>query len=114
MRRNIAILAIVICGALSAPAGALAQTRFAQQDPFGDVRGNFSAEEARNARDTGEVNLTGAQAIQIAQGQYPGAEYLDLSLRGDGQPQYVVRLRTADGRRVEVVIDARSGAVLRR
>lgn len=114
MRRNIAILAIVLCGALSAPTGAFAQSRFAQQDPFGDMRGNFSAEEARNARQTGEVNLTASQAIEIALAQHPGAEYLDLVLRGGGQPQYVVRLKTPDGRRVEVAIDARSGAVLRR
>jgi len=119
MSRKIAILAVAIAGAtltgvMAAPHSASAQLRFAQQDPFGDLRQNYSAEEARDARQSGQVNVTAPQAIEIARAQYPGAEYLDLVLRGGGDPQYVVRLRTADGRRVEVVIDARTGAVVRR
>jgi hypothetical protein len=130
MQRTIAILAVVLAGALAAGGGAHAQDpfggrdRFAQQqqpfgqpppgngrDPLGDMRGNFNAEQARGARQAGAVNIDSVQARAAALNQFPGAEYLDLELRGN-PPAYHVVLKSPDGRRVNVIVDAQTGQVL--
>ncbi|GEM_PF-7127925 len=108
MPSKTAILAIALCGAIFAPGAALAQ------NPFGGLQQNYNAEQARDARESGDVRITAQMARMIAESQYPGAEYLDLFLSGGDKPIYTVRLKTADGRRVEVVLDAQTGAVLRR
>ncbi len=108
MTRRAVIFAIAATCAFTAGLPAAAQ------NPFGDMRQNYNAEQARDARRGGQV-IPGAQARAIAMAQHPGAEYVNLTLGSDGQREvYSVRLRTRDGRIVEVVLDARTGAVLRR
>lgn len=106
MHRRIVISAAFLA-AFAAAGPAMAQ------GGFGDLRQNYSAQEAREARDAGQV-IDARQAISIALAQIPGAEYLDLFLSGSGMPVYTVILRTPDGRRAEIMIDARTGAVLGR
>lgn len=104
MHRRIAISAIILAAlAASGPAAA--------QGGPGNSQRNYSAEEARTAREAGQV-ISAREAIAIAMSRIPGSEYLDLFLSGGGMPVYTVRLRTPDGRRAEVLIDARTGAVL--
>lgn len=102
MRSRIAIFAFAAALAASGPA--VAQNGF-------DLRQNYDAEQARDARRSGDVQVTGSQAIMIAQARYPGSEYLELFLSGGDMPVYTVRLKTADGRRVDVKVDARTGEV---
>lgn len=76
-----------------------------------DMRNNYSAGQARDARDSGDV-LPALRAISIVRGRYPGSEVLNAQLRGGSSPQWVVTILTREGRRVDVVVDARTGQVL--
>lgn len=94
-------LMLSVSGAVLPMAGAHAQ----------DMRNNYSAGQARDARDSGDV-LPALRAISIVRGRYPGAEVLNAQLRGGSSPQWVVTILTREGRRVDVIVDARTGQIL--
>jgi uncharacterized membrane protein YkoI len=79
-----------------------------------DARPHAAAAEARGqARQARPVPMS--QVRQAVRQRYPGAEILDSWLRRDrnGNPvEYVVRIVTRDGRRLDVRVDARSGRVI--
>jgi len=84
--------------------------------PFGiagyaQVRSSLSPDQARNARQQSQV-LPVSQVIAIAQARHPGTQVLDVVLSDGAQPRYRVILKTRDGRRIDVVIDAKTGRVL--
>lgn len=74
-------------------------------------RNSWSADQARDAQRQGRV-LSAREIVSIAQSRHPGSEVLDVSLSGGNNPRYTVILKTRDGRRVDVTLDARSGRVL--
>jgi len=76
-----------------------------------NVQNNYSAGQARDARDSGDV-MPALRAISIVRGRYPGAEVLNAQLQGGSSPQYVVTILTREGRRVNVIVDARTGQVI--
>ncbi|WP_394694186.1 PepSY domain-containing protein [Hyphobacterium sp.] len=75
------------------------------------MQNNYSAGQARDARDSGNV-IPAVRAISIVRGRYPGAEVLNAQLQGGSSPQYVVTILTREGRRVNVIVDARTGQVI--
>lgn len=51
-------------------------------------------------------------AIAAVRRAYPGADVLDGHLVNAGNPYYVIRILTREGRRLDVRVDARTGRVL--
>lgn len=76
-----------------------------------DVRDRYTADEARDAVRSGDV-LPALQVIRDVRQRYPGAEVLDAELERGSQPRYIIKILTRDGRRVDVIVDARTGAIL--
>ncbi|MBA4802774.1 MULTISPECIES: PepSY domain-containing protein [Euryhalocaulis] len=81
------------------------------QDMYAQMRSTWSADQARNAQEEGRV-LPASQIIRIAQARHRGSQVLDVSLSGGRTPVYTVILKTRDGRRVDVTLDARTGRIL--
>ena len=111
MLRNLLILA----GALSvfaAPAGADGNDA-AVVEPAGyaNLQDRYTAPEARDARRQGDV-VPALRVISEVRRRYPGADVLDAELEGGGSPRYVIKILTREGRRVDVVADARTGQIL--
>lgn len=108
MMKNVLIAIASAFVALGSPvagdASALVQSR-------PDLRDRYSADEARDAVRSGNV-LPALQVIREVRQRYPGAEVLDAELEGGSQPRYIIKILTRDGRRVDVIVDARSGAIL--
>jgi len=109
---------IILAGALSviaAPANASgpdASTRTAVQPAgYASLQDRYSAPEARNARRQGDV-VPALRVISEVRRRYPGADVLDAELEGGNAPRYVIKILTRDGRRVDVVADARTGQIL--
>lgn len=82
----------------------------AAQSPF---RNNFSADEARQARQQGRV-LGASEVMRIVQQRYPHLRAADARLvqNGRADPQYQVKMLSPDNRVVEVIVDARTGRIL--
>ncbi len=85
-------------------------------DPLTDLaelqnRDRYTAGEARDSRNSGDV-VPAIRVISQVRRRYPDAQVLDAELEGGSQPRYVVKILTADGRRVDVVADARTGRIL--
>lgn len=80
-------------------------------DMFSQNRSSWSAEQARDAQRQGRL-MPASQIIKIAQARHRGSQVLDVSLSGGGNPRYTVILKTHDGRRVDVTLDARTGRIL--
>jgi uncharacterized membrane protein YkoI len=107
MLRHLIIIAAVLASA-AAPAAADAQKGPGMdQDP----RGRLSPSEARDARQQGSV-VPALRVISAVRQRYPGAEVLDAELQGGAAPRYIVRILTREGRRLDVVADARTGQLL--
>ena len=75
------------------------------------MQNNYSAGQARDARDSGDV-LPALRVISIVRGRYPGAEVLNAQLQGGSSPQYVVTILTREGRRVNVIVNAQTGQII--
>lgn len=113
--KHIALLAAAVIGA-ALPAAADAQPRWQRGDDAGFQdrgRGRGNAEnEDRGARRGGYERpgqtISMSQAINIARSRVPG-RVLDAGMAGSN---YRVRLMTANGRVVDFIIDAGSGAIL--
>lgn len=76
-----------------------------------DIQNRYTAPQARDARDAGDV-LPALRVISIVRNRYPGADVLDARLQRGSTPQYIVTILTREGRRVDVIVDARSGRIL--
>ncbi|MCW5725186.1 MAG: hypothetical protein KIS81_09520 [Maricaulaceae bacterium] len=121
MRKSILLLALagLLLGAAPAAAQSPVQTAgeeltlvaSLQRPRPSDMRGGYSADEARDARRSGDV-LPAVQVIREVRMRYPGSEVLDARLMGGAQPQYVVRILARDGQRRDVYVDARTGRIL--
>jgi len=53
-----------------------------------------------------------SQAVAAVRRAHPGAQVLSHRLVNSGNPYYVIRIVTRDGRRLDVRVDARSGRVI--
>lgn len=76
-----------------------------------DPRSRFSADEARDQRQSGNV-VPARVAIDNVRRRYPGAQVLDVELVRSGAPFYIVKILTQDGRRLDVRVDGVSGRVM--
>jgi uncharacterized membrane protein YkoI len=76
-----------------------------------DPRSRYSADEARDARQSGDV-MPARDAINAVRRQYPGAQVLDTQLIRTGSPHYVVRILDRNGNRIDVRVDARNGRIM--
>jgi uncharacterized membrane protein YkoI len=103
---NARFLAIVCATlAIAAPFGAVAQ----QNDSLG-AGWREQQNEARRGVQQGNVSL--AQVIETIRRTTPGRQ-LDAGLETAGGRQvYRVRWAAADGRRIDYLVDAKSGAIL--
>ncbi|WP_291844059.1 PepSY domain-containing protein [Maricaulis sp.] len=105
---------IILAGALSviaAPAGADGPAIAVQPTGYASLQDRYSAPEARDARRQGDV-VPALRVISEVRRRYPGADVLDAELEGGASPRYVIKILTQDGRRVDVVADARTGQIL--
>lgn len=84
-------------------------------EPFGmkvfQSRDRYTAGEARDARRQGDV-VPALRVISRVRQRYPRANVLDAELERGANPRYIVKILTEDGRRIDVVADARTGAIL--
>lgn len=84
-------------------------------EPFGmkvfQSRDRYTAGEARDARRQGDV-VPAIRVISQVRQRYPRANVLDAELERGANPRYIVKILTEDGRRIDVVADARTGAIL--
>ncbi|HYD43626.1 MAG TPA: PepSY domain-containing protein [Phenylobacterium sp.] len=107
-----ALIAAAVIGA-ALPAAVDAQPRWQRDDPAEfQNRGRGEGRDGPPRRGGFErqgQTISMSQAINIARGRVPG-RVLDAGMAG---ANYRVRLMTADGRVVDFVIDAGSGAILR-
>ncbi|MHA6288279.1 PepSY domain-containing protein [Maricaulis sp. CAU 1757] len=76
-----------------------------------DPRDRYTAGEARDLRRQGDV-VPALRVISAVRQRYPGADVLDAELEGGANPRYVIKILTADGRRIDVIADARTGQIL--
>lgn len=76
-----------------------------------DPRDRYTAGEARDMRRQGDV-VPALRVISAVRQRYPGADVLDAELEGGANPRYVIKILTADGRRIDVIADARTGQIL--
>lgn len=104
MMRAFTITAALAAAILAAGAQPSAAQNF-------DARSNYSAEEARNARQSGDV-LPVREVIEIVRRAFPGSRVLDAELVRTASPHYVVKILDPDGRRMDVRVDARSGRIM--
>jgi uncharacterized membrane protein YkoI len=101
---------------------AIAMSAFGPVSAFGDDIGQldalikirqdrWSVDDARRGREEGEI-VPALRVISAVRERYPGAEVLDAEVVEDNPPQYVIKIRTRDGRRVDVIADAQTGRIL--
>jgi len=106
---------IILCGALSVIAApALADgpaVSSVQPAGYASMQDRYTAPQARDARRQGNV-VPALRVISEVRRRYPGADVLDAELEGGASPRYVIKILTQDGRRVDVVADARTGQIL--
>lgn len=106
-----ALLAAAVIGA-ALPAAADAQARWQRGEPvaFQDRGGRGGERDGprRGGFERQGQTISMSQAINIARARVPG-RVLDAGMAG---ANYRVRLMTADGRVVDFIIDAGSGAIL--
>lgn len=75
------------------------------------MQDRLTAGQARNARDAGDT-ISANRAISIVRGRYPGADVLQAQMHRGASPRWVVTILTREGRRINVSVDARTGAIL--
>ena len=105
--KQIAIITALVLSLYSIPAEASPASWLASMQ----TRSNWNADQARDARTQGKV-LPVSRVIAIAQRRHPGSQVLDVSMSGSSNLRYTVILKTRDGRRIDVIIDAEDGRVL--
>lgn len=75
------------------------------------TRDRYTAGEARDERRQGNV-VPALRVISMVRQRYPGADVLDAELEGGASPRYVIKILTRQGRRIDVIADARTGQIL--
>lgn len=76
-----------------------------------DPRSRYSADEARNQSQSGNV-VPARVAIDAVRQRYPGAQVLDVELVRSGSPYYIVKILTQEGHRLDVRVNAVTGRVM--
>lgn len=110
MRLRFSLLAMALgLTALSGVAEAQRDGRFG--GPFGQ---RWDSDQARDAVRQGR-HMPFRDVIRAVQGQVPGAPRGQpiLQEQGGGRAVYLLRWQTPDGRLLDLVVDAETGAVLR-
>lgn len=107
MLKQLIIIAAVLAS-VAVPAAADAQKG---SGPAQDPRDRLTSSQARDARQQGDV-VPALRVINAVRQRYPGADVLDANLEGGAAPRYVIRILTRDGRRMDVIADARTGQIL--
>ncbi|MEN0652561.1 MULTISPECIES: PepSY domain-containing protein [Hyphobacterium] len=107
MMKTLITAAALLAGLMLGAAADALQYR----QPPDDVRNRYTADEARNAVQSGQV-LPALQVIRTVRQRYPQAEVIDAELEQGARPSYIIKILTEDGRRVDVVVDAQSGNIL--
>lgn len=82
-----------------------------KKDPFGAFSGmsqSYMPEERQSLPQWAQRKISASEAKSIALRRVPGAEVVDIDLKGN---TYRVRLIRRDGRVVDVFIDAATGRV---
>lgn len=95
---------------LLAPA-AHATTLMSTSAQLVNTQDRFTAEQARDQRQSGDI-VPALRVISAVRREYPGADVLDAELERGPTPRYIIKILTRDGRRVDVVADARTGRIL--
>ncbi|PHR60836.1 MAG: hypothetical protein COA47_06405 [Robiginitomaculum sp.] len=105
MRNDIHILIPILLAILAGTTSAASA-----KGPF---ENSFTADEARDARKQGRV-LGASEVMRIVQRRYPHLRTADTRLVSSdrGGAKYYVKMLSADGRVVEVTVDAQSGRIL--
>ncbi|WP_156823453.1 PepSY domain-containing protein [Woodsholea maritima] len=100
------ILAVVlgICAVVIAPGSYADAQKGGQFDP----RSRYSADEAREASNQGDI-LPAREIVRIVRQRYPNAQVLRSDLVRNNPPFYNLVILTQDGERLQVRIDARTG-----
>ncbi|KPP80693.1 MAG: hypothetical protein HLUCCA04_11040 [Oceanicaulis sp. HLUCCA04] len=101
---------LLICLTAFAASDAHASNAAGEAQAF-DPRSRYSADEARNQSQSGNV-VPARVAIDNVRNRYPGAQVLDVELVRSGSPYYIVKILTQDGRRIDVRVDAVTGRVM--
>ena len=110
MLRTLIIIAAAF-SAIGVPAVTQAEAAGLETAQSRDMRDRYTPGEARVQREQGNL-VPAIRVIGDVRRLYPNAEVLDAELEGGSQPRYIVKILTADGRRIDVVADARTGAIL--
>jgi len=110
MLRTLIIIAAAFT-ALGVPAVTQAEAAGLETVQGRDVRGRYTPGEARVQREQGNL-VPAIRVISDVRQRYPNANVLDVELEGGNAPRYIVKILTADGRRIDVVADARTGNIL--
>ncbi len=110
MLRTLIIIAAAF-SAIGVPAVTQAEAAGLETVQSRDMRDRYTPGEARVQREQGNL-VPAIRVIGDVRRLYPNAEVLDAELEGGSQPRYIVKILTADGRRIDVVADARTGAIL--
>lgn len=104
---------LILCAVVTAlaPLGAAASAQ-ARSDSLGAGWNPDQQGQARKGVQEGNVPLS--QVIKTIERMTPGRQLnTGLETAADGRPVYRVRWAAADGRRIDYLVDARSGAILR-
>jgi uncharacterized membrane protein YkoI len=110
MLRKLIILTGLV-SILSLPATAVSAQSYYADLHLRDYQDRYTAGQARDSRQSGDV-VPAIRVISQVRSRYPNAQVLDAELEGGSDPRYVVKILTADGRRIDVVADARTGRIL--
>ncbi|WP_417483346.1 PepSY domain-containing protein [Maricaulis sp.] len=110
MLRTLIIIAAAFT-ALGVPAVTHAEAAGLELNQGRDVRDRYTPGEARVQREQGNL-VPAIRVIGDVRQRYPNADVLDVELEGGSAPRYIVKILTADGRRIDVVADARTGNIL--
>lgn len=100
----------LLLASLVALAAALGAASAAPAQDF-DPRSRYSADEARDAREAGDI-LPAREIVRRVRRLYPRSDILDVDLIRDREAGELYRVRILDeGRRRDVWLDARTGAL---
>jgi hypothetical protein len=114
MRIKSTLLAVAL--GLTALSGAAAEAQRPGRGPFGGggVGQNWNPNDARDAVREGR-HMPLRELLRAVEAQIPGQLRggAQLQERGNGRAVYLLRWQTPDGRLLDLVVDAETGAVMR-
>ncbi|WP_300529539.1 PepSY domain-containing protein [Maricaulis sp.] len=112
MLRKLVIITALVAGMYTPAAHAIGPVDALMVTLAGQSE-RFTAGEARRSRESGET-IPARRARAIARELYPNGDILDVELVRDREPRFVVKVMVDNGRRIDVVLDARTGRVISR